>query len=176
MIEKMVQVGVDTVDAFEWISQLRYYWENETCFLRMLTYSVEYEYEYLGNTSRLVIMALNDRCYSTLISALQMNMGGAPQGPAGTGKTETTKDLAKALAFQCLVYNCSESVDYHFRPKLCFVGFPSTRQPILFSCGHRMARPSARTPERPSNFPNREVDNHGTFQSFHRNFHRFIEY
>jgi len=114
VVWRLVHNHEETHECFEWQSQLRFSWRNSEhdCFINIIDAEFRYQYEYLGSPSRLVVTPLTDRCYITLTQSLRRIMGGAPAGPAGTGKTETVKDLARALGQVCFVFNCSEQMDH----------------------------------------------------------------
>uniref|UniRef100_A0A803XS79 Dynein axonemal heavy chain 10 n=1 Tax=Meleagris gallopavo TaxID=9103 RepID=A0A803XS79_MELGA len=114
IVDTFVRDSILQAQEFEWESQLRFYWDREPDELnvRQCTGTFSYGYEYMGLNGRLVITPLTDRIYLTFTQALSMFLGGAPAGPAGTGKTETTKDLAKALGLLCVVTNCGEGMDF----------------------------------------------------------------
>ena len=64
----------------------------------MLNAELPYGYEYLPNSSRLVITPLTEKVFQSLYLALHFQYGGAPIGPVGTGKTESIKELSKMIA------------------------------------------------------------------------------
>jgi dynein heavy chain len=119
VIDDFVLKKITDSGLFAWASQLKFYMEyknpkdeKRVAIVRICDWSTYYNYEYVGNCGRLVITPLTDRCYITLTQALNLSMGGAPAGPAGTGKTETTKDLGRALGLQVVVFNCSDQMTY----------------------------------------------------------------
>ncbi|ETO31150.1 hypothetical protein RFI_05975, partial [Reticulomyxa filosa] len=129
----MIDQNVSTIDDFEWSAQLRYYMEDDQLLVHMINASLVYGYEYLGNSPRLVITPLTDRCYRVkkkkkknycvyvffrahalhgactylFIFGLFFFSNDANQ----RAKCFLLKDLAKALARQCIVFNCSDSLD-----------------------------------------------------------------
>lgn len=68
VVSKLIQMKVETASAFQWVSQLRHRWDDneKQCFANICDAQFRYSYEYLGNTPRLVITPLTDRCYITL--------------------------------------------------------------------------------------------------------------
>lgn len=115
VIARLIEDKILEASSFGWQSQMRFEWKqpnpDKDCVVRVADAFFGFSYEYVGNTGRLVITPLTDRCYITLTQALRLIMGGAPAGPAGTGKTETTKDLGRALGLPVYVFNCSEQMN-----------------------------------------------------------------
>jgi dynein heavy chain len=111
---KLIKENVVDKENFLWASQLRPKWLEEESKAQFFICDahVDYGNEYLGNGPRLVVTPLTDRIYVTATQAQHLCMGCAPAGPAGTGKTETTKDLSSNCAVPIYVFNCAPEMDY----------------------------------------------------------------
>ncbi|XP_044772138.1 dynein axonemal heavy chain 14 [Neomonachus schauinslandi] len=122
IVRDLLLKGISSVGDFEWTRHLQYKWNDKQklCYVSQGDASFTYGYEYLGCTPRLVVTPLTNRCWLTLTGALLLNLGGCPAGPAGTGKTESVKDLAKSLGKHCVVFSCFEDLDYKIMGKFFF--------------------------------------------------------
>ena len=118
---------VENANAFDWLYYMRFYFYPKTpdvlkrLQIKMSNAAFDYGFEYLGVAEKLIQTPLTDRCYLTLTQGLYFRLGGAPFGPAGTGKTESVKALGGQLGRFVLVFNCDENFDFKAMGRI-FVG------------------------------------------------------
>ena len=83
-------------------------------------------HDYVGDYPHLVVTPLTSRCFLTIATAMRLVQGCQLSGPAGTGKSETAKELARLLEFPVYVFNCGPTLESTFMTNvlkgLCYLG------------------------------------------------------
>lgn len=75
ILNRLIEKNAASPNDFDWIGQMRYYCKESIIEVNMLSSSLFYGFEYIGNKNHMVITALTDRCYRCVFVALNQHFG-----------------------------------------------------------------------------------------------------
>ncbi|KAH0482318.1 MAG: hypothetical protein KVP17_004471 [Porospora cf. gigantea B] len=139
VLERLLLAGVESANHPVWRNTLRTYIFPRERYVevRQGTWSTLYGWEYLGTPRMLVMTPLTELAFLSMTTSMQVRYGLAPLGPAGSGKTETTKELARIVGKGCIIFNCSDGLDITLLSRF-FHGVASTGCWICFDEFNRL--------------------------------------
>ncbi|GFE54116.1 dynein heavy chain, putative [Babesia ovis] len=111
-LQKTRNLGIVKKNCCGWQRCIRHY-INDSGFveLHIGPNVYPYGYEFMGIGPNLILTSLTETCLISISEAMESYLIGNPQGPAGTGKTETVKVLSTLCGYPFWVFNCSEAFD-----------------------------------------------------------------
>ena len=107
-IAKLLEQDGATSDSESWQSTLRAYHGENGFYFKFEDHEIPYGYRFLGDFELLAYTPLTKVLRQTCLRSLKGNKIAALRGPAGTGKTETMKDLCRMLGYEPIIVNCSD--------------------------------------------------------------------
>ncbi|XP_072179432.1 dynein heavy chain domain-containing protein 1-like [Diadema setosum] len=99
--------------------------------------SFSYDHEYLGPAPCLVATPLTDRCHLGLTTAMRQRQCGTVIGPAGVGKSETIKDLARFMGQNLMTFDCAVDTSIEIASQL-LCGAVQSGSWVLFDNADRL--------------------------------------
>ena len=110
IIQNLIELEVHSIDHWAWTSQFRFYWSNDSLFIRIFGFSILYGYEYL-HLSKPFVKTKKVKELNLRLAVYQHNFFACLlQGPAATGKSESVKEISKMFGRFCVSFNCSDQI------------------------------------------------------------------